>query len=141
MLLHDTHKLPRSKRTSWIRQEIDGTWKQYFGPKNLRIFLVFYSQIRVLSGGKRLEVTGKIQRFSGPEYCFRFPSIFAAFPSETVIFPHVPDQFKLFPEAGVFDLDLSHNQYSVSSTHTIIVCPKQLVYDAASLYMIKTVSV
>ncbi len=67
--------------------------------------------------------------------------ISSVFPSETVIFPHVPDQFQLFPEVGVIDQGLSHNEYSVSSDHTIIVCPKQLVYDAVDLYMIKTVSV
>jgi hypothetical protein len=37
--------------------------------------------------GKRSEVTGKIRRHSGPEYCFHDPVISGAFLPDTLIFP------------------------------------------------------
>jgi hypothetical protein len=37
--------------------------------------------------GKRPEVTGKIGRHSGPEYCFHDPVISGAFLPDTLIFP------------------------------------------------------
>jgi hypothetical protein len=73
--------------------EIDGTWKQYFWSEELRIFPVSSDQILVFSGGKWPEVAEKIRKLSGPEYCFRFPSISGVFLSETMIFPDLFDRF------------------------------------------------
>jgi hypothetical protein len=74
------------------------------GRKNFRIFLVSSSQIPVISGGTRPEVGGIIQRSSGPEYWFQFPSISEAFLSETLIFPELSSRFRLFPKVGIIGL-------------------------------------
>jgi hypothetical protein len=62
--------------------EIDGTWEQYFGPEELRIFPVSSDQILVLSGGKWPEVAEKIRKLFGPEYWS------LAFPPWSILFQY-----------------------------------------------------
>jgi hypothetical protein len=61
-------------------------WKKYSGPEKIRFFAMSSGPIPFLAGEKQSEAAGIILRFSGPDYCFYFPSIFGAFLRETVIF-------------------------------------------------------
>jgi hypothetical protein len=61
------------------------------------IFSVPSGKIPVLPVGNGQKLPDN-QRSSGPEYCFRFPSISGAFPSETVLFPELSGRFLSFPE-------------------------------------------
>jgi hypothetical protein len=73
--------------------EINGIWKQYFESKCLRTFPSTSDQLLLLIDVRQPEITGKIWRYSGPEYCFQVPSIARVFLPHTVIFSQLSDQF------------------------------------------------
>jgi hypothetical protein len=52
----------------------------------------FSGDFRAFPVGKRPEVTGKIRRHSGPEYCFHDPVTSGAFLPDTLIFPAGSDK-------------------------------------------------
>ncbi len=94
----------------------DSTARNRSVPGNSGDFMETVFQCRKIFGFFRWETVGsrrRILRSSGPEHCFRFPSISRSFLSETIIFPDLSCRFQLFRGVGIIVLGLIVNGISL----------------------------
>ena len=101
--------LPMSNTKEWNRLVLRNSGdlvQAVFWARNLRGFSVSFDKILVLSSGKQPEVTKKIQRSSGPEYCFQLHCFPGFSYRKRWFFSHLFGQFSSFPEDRIINLGL-----------------------------------